>query len=80
MDKTTKVLLAAIALGLWANAIPKATAQYDVVSAYLKLIQQDIGLMRKHIIDLTDGRCRNKTLCDKALGEPDAKGRPEGHP
>jgi hypothetical protein len=29
MDETTKVLLAAMALGLWANAIPKATARYD---------------------------------------------------
>lgn len=39
MDKTTKLLLAAIALGLWANAgIPKAhSADYDYIDiAYLQ--------------------------------------------
>lgn len=62
MDKTTKRLLAAIALGLWANVAstwltaPVAAQAGD----YEQMLLQKIA---NRISDLADGMCLNKKLC-----------------
>jgi hypothetical protein len=57
VDRTTKLVLAAIALGLWANvfvsAIPAARAD----------VEDDIGRMANDIRGLVNGICLNPKLC-----------------
>jgi hypothetical protein len=62
MDKTTKRLLAAIALGLWANvASTWMTAPVSAQSrSYDDMLLQKIA---NRISDLADGMCLNKKLC-----------------
>lgn len=56
-DKTTKVLLALIAAGLWANvAAAPARAQADPWAS----IARDIS-------EIADGRCNNTYLCSTML-------------
>lgn len=66
-DRTTKILLAVIALGLWANAaipllLPRAAAAQDVSSldAHLSRIDHDVH----NLADIEDGTCRNKKICE----------------
>jgi hypothetical protein len=65
IDRTTKILLAAIAFGLWANAgVPllRATPAYandqteQSMLGHLQSIKDDIK-------SLVDGHCLNKKLC-----------------
>ncbi|HEX3429556.1 MAG TPA: hypothetical protein VHT03_01610 [Rhizomicrobium sp.] len=59
VDRTTKIILAAIAIGLWANVfapvIRPARAQ-DETSTFISQIATDF-----HIVAI--GNCRNKKLC-----------------
>jgi hypothetical protein len=64
MDKTTKLLLAAIALGLWANAIPKVEAQGGLFGDMpLEKIQHAIESLSADIGSITYGTCPNQKLC-----------------
>jgi hypothetical protein len=61
MDKTTKILLAAIAIGLWANAIvplvvQKARADDDQMS-------NDVESMRGSVDSIAAGTCLNRKIC-----------------
>ncbi len=59
MDRTTKLLLAAIAVGLFANAsasvVRPAGAQYNIAS--------DISRMASDISALSWDTCTNRKLC-----------------
>lgn len=70
-DRTTKVLLLAIALGLWMQIvsawIAPAHAQDRTLSAY---VQADVAAMRADLHEtrvlieaISQGRCGNKHLC-----------------
>lgn len=70
MDRTTKVLLAGIAAGLWANALmpllkpPGAAAQdMSAVERSLRSIDSSLDSIESDIDDLEDGTCSNKKLC-----------------
>ena len=74
IDRTTKVLLVVIALGLWANAViplfqPKtAAAAQDVASMDSHLASIDSHLSRidhdvHNLADIEDGTCRNGKIC-----------------
>jgi hypothetical protein len=70
MDRTTKLLLAAIAIGLFANAFRPATAQFDVLSNCSLFaisppctIVSDLHKIEDHLDDISSGRCRNRRLC-----------------
>lgn len=63
MDRTTKFLLAAIAVGLWANAIAafvhvaKADNDYGYsIDSHLDTIDTNIGKIQR-------GTCSNNKLC-----------------
>jgi hypothetical protein len=62
-DKTTKVLLAAIALGLWANAFtPTARAQQPFG------FSNDPMVMLAHDVNqLVNGTCANTLLCSRMM-------------
>jgi hypothetical protein len=69
MDRTTKILLAVIALGLWANLLkpifrPPATyAQNNYLESidhHLSTIEHDVH----NLMDIGDGKCRNSKICD----------------
>jgi len=75
MDTTSKVIFAAIALGLWANAmtsmLPKAQAQrgdplvFDLgtISASLNSIARALDLLDRKASDIATGTCTNRKLC-----------------
>ena len=59
-DRTTKILLAFIALGLWLNALaplwhPRPVAAQDP--------DHDIHQISESLQSISDGLCLNKTLC-----------------
>jgi hypothetical protein len=63
MDRVTKLILAAIAAGLWANAITafdrpaKAAVDYgSSIDSHLSSIESDIGRIQR-------GSCSNSKLC-----------------
>ncbi len=66
MDRTTKILLGAIALGLFANAaatvIRPAAAQLsnDVI---LRNIGLDVAIISRDIEQIAHGECTNGKLC-----------------
>jgi hypothetical protein len=65
MDKTTKILLAAIAIGLWANvALPlfrptAALAQSDELTT----IARSVSLLARDLDRIARGLCQNTRLC-----------------
>jgi hypothetical protein len=65
MDRTTKILLAAIALGLWANAVMSvirpAAAQVDGLT--LSNISGELSSIAKDFKDIASGYCNNRKLC-----------------
>jgi hypothetical protein len=66
MDRTTKILLALIASGLWANAVAPvihtARAQYD--SSYLlRSISSDVSSIKSDLDGISSGLCLNSRLC-----------------
>ncbi len=66
-DRTTKILLAAIAIGLWANAgLPmlKTTAAYaDGNNDLLEKIDNKLGKLIADFEYLAAGNCTNKKIC-----------------
>ena len=67
IDRTTKVLLGAIALGLWANAgVPllRTTPAYAAADVQLLSgIDEKLEAMLAGIMGLYRGKCPNKNLC-----------------
>ena len=68
VDRTTKILLALIAVGLWANAVlpllhPKVAAaqnsQLESIDTSLSRIYHDVH----NLADIEDGTCRNTKIC-----------------
>jgi hypothetical protein len=71
-DRTTKLLLGLIALGLWANVTvtlfqPKAVAAQDrtlsSIDDHLSNIQSDLHKTWRNVDDIGDGTCTNGTIC-----------------
>ena len=66
-DRTTKILLGAIALGLWANAGPplvRSTPAYaSDDTPILRNIDNRLSDIDEGIRLLANGACRNKKLC-----------------
>jgi hypothetical protein len=75
-DNVTKLLLAAIALGLWANAaghmVPPATAQsmdknlmdsVNNINTNLKSIDGRLAVFIEDLHLIMGGRCQNRQLC-----------------
>lgn len=66
-DRTTKLLLAAIALGLWANPILNfasvSPARAEVQETILLSINNHLMDIRADIQSLSQGTCDNPTLC-----------------
>ncbi len=71
MDRTSKLLLAAIALGLWANAViplfrPHGVAAQDRTAHTLSSIDDHLATIEHDVHDLTDigdGTCTNDAIC-----------------
>jgi len=70
MDKTTKIILAAIALGLWANAgvsmLRPAIAQtldQRIMQNYVEKIEKNLYSIAEGIHIIARGDCPNKKLC-----------------
>lgn len=59
MDRTTKILLAAIAAGLFANAVRPAVAQSIEISEVARTLRS-----------IADGSCANTTLCSQLMRRP----------
>ena len=53
MDRTTKLLLAAIALGLWANA----------VATVVRPARADSNTVEMYISSIANGTCINRKIC-----------------
>lgn len=69
IDKTTRLTLMAIALGLWANVfspflIPKSVHADDNSDTILYGIASDISDMASDIRRIELGTCLNNKLCD----------------
>ncbi len=70
IDRTSKVIFAAIALGLWLNVFApflhpaRASAEdlFDVVSV-LKTIEQEVSSIKSNLQSIELGTCSNKKLC-----------------
>ena len=66
IDRTTKLLLAVVALGLWAHVVvqfrptPALAGEFDYVLLNLDAKLQSIDLILQNI---ANGRCRNNKLC-----------------
>jgi tryptophanyl-tRNA synthetase len=74
MDRTVKILLTAIALGLWVNAAvfffqsKAVAAAQDItlssINNHLNTIEQiDLKVLENKLIDIEDGACSNPNLC-----------------
>jgi hypothetical protein len=76
-DKTTKVVLVVIALGLWANAIPclirpvQAQPNHAAQPHYSDVLVPIRGDLSK----IEDGFCSNSTICGRINERLDAVGR-----
>jgi hypothetical protein len=66
IDRSTKALLAAIALGLWIQiAAPwlRPVALHAAPDSDLYKISFDLDLMKGFLHDIWNGNCVNPTLC-----------------
>ena len=65
-DRVTKLLLAAIALGLWANVVgdwvrpSEARAQTDF---QVRSVMESLRRIERDVDGLWQGTCPNRTLC-----------------
>ena len=61
IDRTTKLILAAIALGIWANV----AMQYGVKSVLndMDLSNIEIGAIAETLHNIGSGKCDNAKLC-----------------
>ena len=65
-DRSTKLLLAAIALGLWANAIGNwfQPVTVDAQSErFLRSIRSSVQDIESDVNRISNGRCRNSRIC-----------------
>jgi hypothetical protein len=73
IDRTTKILLAAIAAGLWAHVavwqLRPAIAQENFGYALMPLedtigcLEIQVGGIKNHIWDIASGGCSNSKIC-----------------
>jgi len=66
MDKLTKALLAAIALGLWMNAAPiwqSARAQQHGIEVDTSAMALALSRIAVDLNQMIDGTCKNRKLC-----------------
>ena len=66
MDKLTKVLLAAIALGLWMNAAriwQPASAQQHGLEVDTSAMAFALSRITVDLNQIVDGTCKNRKLC-----------------
>jgi hypothetical protein len=66
MDKLTKVLLAAIALGLWMNAAPiwrPARAQQHGIEVDTSAMALALSRIAVGLNQIGNGTCKNRKLC-----------------
>ena len=72
IDKSTKLLLAVIAVALWLIAlnpwlqpVSVAAAQdFSMMETYLAYIQTDVSSMKSDLGAIYDGICLNSTICN----------------
>ena len=62
-DKTTKVLLALIALGLWINVVASLFHPARVAAEEKEQIEQDIHNLAHDVHSIYSGICLNEKLC-----------------
>ncbi len=67
MDKTTKIILAFIAVGLWANAlsplVPAAVASQADIERAMRSIKSNIGRIQSDFHSIHNGSCSNSKIC-----------------
>jgi hypothetical protein len=63
MDRTTKLLLAAIALGLWANAASTVVKPSFAQSRLGNTIDYSVETIARELVSISTGTCGNRKLC-----------------
>jgi hypothetical protein len=68
IDRTTKAILALIALGLWANAVPRlihpaAAADNEYVTVSLGSIVSSLSKIESSLSKIEIGGCFNSKIC-----------------
>jgi hypothetical protein len=63
-DKTTKVILALIALGLWLNVVVPLFYPARVAAEDKKQMEQDLHNIAHDVHALYSGVCLNSKICD----------------
>jgi hypothetical protein len=63
MDRTTKLLLAAIAVGLWANAATTVAKPSFAQSRLGNTIDYSIETIARELLSISTGTCSNRKLC-----------------
>jgi hypothetical protein len=64
IDKTTKVLLALIALGLWLNVVAPLFHPVRVAAEDKEKMEQDLHDIAHDVHALYSGVCLNSKICD----------------
>ena len=62
-DRTSKVLLAIIAMGLWANALVSILGSNEAVAQTISGMVGDISDIKSGVSALAGGTCMNSKLC-----------------
>jgi hypothetical protein len=62
-DRTSKVLLAIIAMGLWANALVSILGSKEAVAQSISGMVTDISDIKSGVAALSGGTCLNSKLC-----------------
>ena len=62
-DRTSKVLLAFIAMGLWANALVSILGPKEAVAQGITGMVVDISDIKSGVAALSGGTCLNPKLC-----------------
>ena len=62
-DRTSKVLLAIIAMGLWANALVSILGSNEAVAQTISGMVGDISDIKSGVAALSGGTCLNLKLC-----------------
>jgi hypothetical protein len=63
MDRTTKLLLAAIALGLWANAASTVVKPSFAQAPRFATVDYSVETIAREILSISTGTCGNRKLC-----------------
>ena len=62
-DRTSKVLLAIIGMGLWANALVSILGSNEAVAQSISGMVGDISEIKSGVAALASGTCINSKLC-----------------